>query len=612
MAIVSNARIPGPVLIAGFGSAGRRHFRNLRSLGCRDFVFLRSGFGVLDDRDIAEFPSTGSLEEALSYRPKVAVIATPTARHLEIALPAAEAGCDLYIEKPLGRELKDIERLLTVVRKKRLVGMVGCQFRFHPLLMELRSMVREGRLGRIVGAAAEYGDYLPSWHPWEDYRRSCSARDDLGGGAILTLIHPLDYLYMLFGEWRRIQAMSSAAPLLDTSAAEDWCNINIEFASGVLAQVHVDYLQRPAVHRLSVVGESGRAVCDYNSGELTWQPAQGEAISRRVPAAFERNTMFLGAMEHFINCVANRTEPQASLADGAAVLSIALEARRGASTGRSLPQRAPALFDLAGRVAVLTGGAGLLGRQYIRTLLAAGARVMIADLDGDGAEREAAAAVADAGGEAIGLRIDVSRQEDVTALIDATLSAWGRLDILINNAAIDPKADTQAGDALSNTFEDFPLAEWRRSLDVNLTGAFLCAQAAGRVMVRAGRGVIVNVSSTYGLVAPDQRLYQRDDEEEQRQFKPASYAVTKAAVAHLTRYLAAYWGPSGIRVNTLTPHGIFNGHDEQFVRRYNIRTPLGRMARTDEMNGPLLFLISDASSYMTGANLVVDGGWTAW
>lgn len=609
---MSNAQIPSPVLIAGFGSAGRRHFRNLRSLGCRDFVFLRSRLSVLDDRDIAEFPSTGSLDEALSYRPKVAVIATPTAKHLEIALPAAEAGCDLYIEKPLGRELKDIERLLAIVRKKRLVGMVGCQFRFHPLLMELRSMVREGRLGRIVGATAEYGDYLPSWHPWEDYRRSYSARDDLGGGAILTLIHPMDYLYMLFGEWRRIQAMSSAAPVLDTSAAEDWSNINIEFASGVLAQVHVDYLQRPAVHRLSVVGESGRAVCDYNSGELTWQPAQGEAIRRRVPPAFERNTMFLAAMEHFLNCVTTRTEPQVALADGATVLNMALEARRSASSRRTLPQSAPALFNLSGRVAVLTGGAGLLGRQYVRTLLIAGARVLIADLDKDAAEREAAAAVADVGGEARGLGVDVTRPEDVAAMMVATLSMWGRLDVLINNAAIDPKTDGQADEALSNTFEDFPLALWQHSLDVNLTGAFLCAQAAGRVMVRAGRGVIVNVSSTYEVVAPDQRLYQRDGEEEQRQFKPASYAVTKAAVAHLTRYLAAYWGPSGIRVNTLTPHGVFNGHDEQFVRRYNIRTPLGRMARIDEMNGPLLFLVSDASSYMTGANLVVDGGWTAW
>jgi predicted dehydrogenase len=302
-------------------------------LGCRNFVFFRSGLGALDDQEIAEFPSTYNLEEALGYRPKIAVVATPTARHLEIALLAAEAGCDLYIEKPLAHELKDIDRLLAAVREGRLVAMLGCQFRFHPLLMELHSMIGHGKLGRIVGATAEYGDYLPSWHPWENYRKSYSARNDLGGGAILTLIHPLDYLYLLFGRWRRIQAMIAAVPSLDTPAGEDWSNINIEFANGVLAQVHVDYLQRPAVHRLSVLGEAGRAVCDYNSGELICQPAQGETTIRRVRAGFERNTMFLDAMEHFLNCSRNRTKPRVTLEDGAAVLRMALEARRVASSG---------------------------------------------------------------------------------------------------------------------------------------------------------------------------------------------------------------------------------------------------------------------------------------
>jgi 2-deoxy-D-gluconate 3-dehydrogenase len=272
----------------------------------------------------------------------------------------------------------------------------------------------------------------------------------------------------------------------------------------------------------------------------------------------------------------------------------------------------PAVFDLSDRVAVLTGGAGLLGRQYLRTLLRAGARVLVADVDAEAAAREVAAAVEDTRGDAVPLQVDVTNSRDVAAMTEVALARWGRLDALINNAAIDPKADAHADSALSGTFEELPLVQWQQSLDVNLTGAFLCAQAAGRVMMRVGRGVIVNVSSTYGLVAPDQRLYQRDGEETQRRFKPASYAVSKAAVAQLTRYLAAYWGPSGIRVNTLTPHGVFNGHDDEFVRRFNSRTPLGRMARINEMNGPLLFLVSDASSYMTGANLVVDGGWTAW
>lgn len=277
-----------------------------------------------------------------------------------------------------------------------------------------------------------------------------------------------------------------------------------------------------------------------------------------------------------------------------------------------MPDRLAALFDLTDRVAIVTGGAGLLGRQYATTLLKAGARVVVADLAETAPARAAAAASKEAGGEAIGVEVDVTKKDSVQRMVAAAIDRWSRVDILINNAAIDPKFDAGVAHQQANTFEDYPVELWEMSLDVNLTGAFLCSQAAGQVMREARRGVIVNVSSTYGVVAPDQRLYQRDGEEQQKLFKPAAYAVTKAGIAHLTRYLATYWAPFGIRVNTLTPHGIFNSQDEQFVRRYAERCPLGRMARLDEMNGPLLFLVSDASSYMTGSNLIVDGGWTAW
>ena len=254
----------------------------------------------------------------------------------------------------------------------------------------------------------------------------------------------------------------------------------------------------------------------------------------------------------------------------------------------------------------------MLGRQYTRTLLEAGAKVVIADVRAEAAEQDARQAVAEVGGAALGLGVDVSRQADVTHMVEQVLGHWGRIDILVNNAAIDPKFDADVAELQSYAFEEYPLELWQRSLDVNLTGAVLCAQAVGRVMVRQGGGVMVNICSTYGLVAPDQRLYRRDDEAEQTLFKPVSYAVTKAGIAHLTRYLATYWGGKGIRVNTLTPGGVFSAQDDEFVRQYSARTPLGRMAQKDELCGALLFLVSDASSYMTGANLVVDGGWTAW
>jgi 2-deoxy-D-gluconate 3-dehydrogenase len=270
------------------------------------------------------------------------------------------------------------------------------------------------------------------------------------------------------------------------------------------------------------------------------------------------------------------------------------------------------MFDLTGRVAILTGGAGLLGRGYTRTLLEAGAKVVVADVQPEQATGAAADAMAEVGGEAIGWALDVRRKPEVEAMVGAIRDRFGRLDILINNAAIDPKFDSAIAAAQANSFEEYPLELWQQSLDVNLTGAFLCSQAAGKVMLAQGRGVMVNICSTYGLVAPDQRLYRREGESEQKLFKPAPYSVTKAGIAHLTRYLAAYWGAAGIRVNTLTPGGVFNSQDDEFVAKYSARTPLGRMAQKHEMNGAMLFLVSDASSYMSGANLVVDGGWTAW
>ena len=270
------------------------------------------------------------------------------------------------------------------------------------------------------------------------------------------------------------------------------------------------------------------------------------------------------------------------------------------------------LFDLSDRVAILTGGAGLLGQEYAIALAQAGAHVVIADINSSEAGTLAAKVTVDSGVEALSAATDVSSKASVEAMVARTLAAFGRVDILINNAALDPKFDVQHAAEQVNAFEDYPLHLWNQGLAVNLTGMFLCAQAVARPMLAQGKGVIVNVSSTYGLVGPDQRLYEDDDPIAPKRYKPVVYSVTKSAVLGLTRYLATYWAGKNIRVNALTPGGVFRDHDEGFVRRYSYRTPLGRMARQDEYCGALLFLVSDASSYMTGANLVIDGGWTAW
>lgn len=271
----------------------------------------------------------------------------------------------------------------------------------------------------------------------------------------------------------------------------------------------------------------------------------------------------------------------------------------------------PSLFDLTGRVALITGGAGLLGTEFCRALAEAGAHVVVADLNHQAAE-QTAQDLQRSGHTAMAAIVDVTDPEATRHMVQQALQAFGRLDILVNSAALDPKFDPQHAEASSSSgaFEDFSLQAWNQALAVNLTGAFLCCQAAAEPMLQQGSGVMINISSMYGLVGPDQRLYQQPGQPPK--FKPVYYSVTKAGILGLTRYLAAYYAGKNIRVNALTPGGVYNGHDENFVRSYSARAVLGRMAEKNEMNGALLFLASDASSYMTGANLVVDGGWTAW
>jgi len=270
-------------------------------------------------------------------------------------------------------------------------------------------------------------------------------------------------------------------------------------------------------------------------------------------------------------------------------------------------------FDLTGRTAVVTGGAGLLGVQFCRTLAEAGAGVVVVDLNASAGQAVADDLARD-GFRALAVPTDITLPESVAALVEQTLSDFGRLDILVNSAALDPKFDPQAvaKGIAPGKFEDYPLEQWNAALNVNLTGMFLVTQACARQMVAQGkRGSIINICSTYGLNGPDQRIYRKADGS-QPAFKPVYYTVTKAGVLGFTKYLAAYYMETEIRVNALTPGGVFNDHDETFVRNYSAKTILGRMARKDEMNGALLFLASEASSYMTGNNLVVDGGWTAW
>jgi NAD(P)-dependent dehydrogenase (short-subunit alcohol dehydrogenase family) len=263
-------------------------------------------------------------------------------------------------------------------------------------------------------------------------------------------------------------------------------------------------------------------------------------------------------------------------------------------------------FDLTGKVCVVTGALGLIGRDFCRALGEAGGSVVVTDLDH--------AACADRATQipgAIGHGADITSEPSLVALRDAVLAKHGRIDVLVNNAAINDKFESPAAAARASMMEEYPLALWKKSLEANVTGTFLACQVLGSPMAARGSGSIVNIASTYGIVAPDQNLYKKPDGS-QPFYKSPAYPTTKAAVLGFTRYLAAYWGKSGVRVNALSPGGVENGQDEYFVENYCARTPLGRMASPRDYAGAIVFLASEASAYMTGANLVVDGGWTTW
>jgi NAD(P)-dependent dehydrogenase (short-subunit alcohol dehydrogenase family) len=263
-------------------------------------------------------------------------------------------------------------------------------------------------------------------------------------------------------------------------------------------------------------------------------------------------------------------------------------------------------FDLQGRVALVTGATGLLGREHCHALRAAGARVIVADLDRDKCE----AFAHELGESATGVVLDVSRRESVDSALAAIRPRSETIDILVNNAAVNDMFENPVVAGEQSRFENYPEAMWRKMFDVNVTGMFLCCQVFGAQMARQRRGSIINIASTYGIVAPDQSLYRRPDGT-QAFYKSAAYPATKGAVIAFTRFLAAYWGKNGVRVNTLSPGGVENSQDDYFVESYSSKTPLGRMASPQDYRGAIVFLASDASGYMTGANLVVDGGWTA-
>lgn len=265
------------------------------------------------------------------------------------------------------------------------------------------------------------------------------------------------------------------------------------------------------------------------------------------------------------------------------------------------------LFSLEDKTVIVTGALGLLGKQHCYALSEAGAHVVAADLDEEKC-REFAFSLPT---RSMGIYLDVTDPQTVNRMRDQVLERFKRVDVLVNNAAINDMFENPKAALEQSKFENYPLELWQKSLEVNLTGVFLCCRVIGARMAEQKSGSIINIASTYGIVGPDQSLYQ-NRQGEQVFYKPPAYSATKGAVLAFTRYLAAYWGHTGVRVNALSPGGVKNYQDDFFQESYARRTPLGRMAAPTDYQGAIVFLASDASAYMTGANLIVDGGWTIW
>lgn len=319
-------------LIAGLGSIGRRHLRNLLALGQQDIVLYRTGRSTLPDDELARFPVATDLAEALRrFRPTAVIVANPTALHLEVAVPAARAGCHLLLEKPIAADLREVPLLQSAVEAGRARVLVGFQFRFHPTLQKVKQWLRQGLIGRVHFIRAHWGEYLPDWHPWEDYRQSYAARADLGGGVVRTLCHPLDYVRDLLGEAQVAWAFTAHLSALELQGVEDTAEIGLRFVSGAAGSVHLNYHQRPPAHFLEVLGSEGTIRWAYESGVARLlAPDRSVVQTAALPPGWERNQMFLDEMRHFLAVVQGREAPRCSLHDGIRALTLTLDALRRA------------------------------------------------------------------------------------------------------------------------------------------------------------------------------------------------------------------------------------------------------------------------------------------
>lgn len=327
-------------LVIGCGSIGKRHIRNLQTLNAGEIIAqdvkpdrcreVEREYGVKAYND---------LEEALGEKPQVALICTPTSWHVASALAAARRRCHLFIEKPLSHSLEKIDELIDVVEKKKLVTLVGCNMRFHPGIVKMKELLDSGGIGKVLCARVQAGQYLPDWHPWEDYRKCYSANKSLGGGVILDGIHEIDYVRWFLGEVEQVFSFSGKFSSLEINT-EDMAEILLKFKSGSVAEVHLDYLQRFYGRSCQLIGEEGTILWDFHEKQVKLYSAKSEKWETfSQDPAYDINQMYVDEIKHFIFCLQGKARPMQDIKEGKKVLEIALAAKKSASRGKLMDIR---------------------------------------------------------------------------------------------------------------------------------------------------------------------------------------------------------------------------------------------------------------------------------
>ena len=337
------------VLIAGLGSIGRRHLNNLKALGVSDILLYRTKLATLPDADLAGLPVYTDLDEALAQKPDAVIVSNPSSAHLQVAIPAAEAGCNLLIEKPIASNLAEVPGLRKAVEASGAKVLVGFHFRHHPVLKQVKRLLEIGELGQVLSAKAHWGEYLPGWHPWEDYRQSYAARKDLGGGVVNTLSHPFDYMRWLLGEVDGVSALTGHISDLELDV-EDNAEISLAFENGAVGTVHLDYYQRPGSHTLVINCAHGRVFWDNATGTAEVYRVADRSLEKLLPPAdFERNHLFLEEMRHFLSVCQGAEQPVCTLEDGFAAQAIA-QAVHASSAKQGLLVQPETLTGLGGKI----------------------------------------------------------------------------------------------------------------------------------------------------------------------------------------------------------------------------------------------------------------------